>query len=53
LEWALPIQKDCLGVEHDDGEGKLNIALPLLKRSLRIASGTGECHVEDGQERQG
>jgi len=27
LEWALPIQKDCLGVEHDDGEGKLNIAL--------------------------
>jgi hypothetical protein len=27
LEGALPIQKDCLGVEHDDGGGKLNIAL--------------------------
>ena len=27
MEWALPIQKDCLGVEHDDGEGKLNITL--------------------------
>ena len=26
-EQALRIQKDCLGVEHDDGEGKLNIAL--------------------------
>lgn len=26
-EQALRIQKDCLGFEHDDGEGKLNIAL--------------------------